>query len=183
MEAADGYLLDNNIISILARPSDPRYPEVSANFAAIKQGPVFLPVIAIAEIEFGITLSGGSNEMQKKALRDFLSDYPHLPVDNNTVEPYALIRAQLWRTYGTPKKKRRGYEEKVPEALAERVTGRSLGIDERDLLIASIAVQYNLILATNDQNQGMKRIEEAALTLETAGKPVRLRIAYWPKPF
>lgn len=182
MDATDGYLLDNNIISILARPNDPRYPGVSTNFELIKQGPIFLPVIAIAEIEFGMTLSGASNEAQKKALRGFFAGYPsHLPVDDNTVEPYSLIRAQLWRSYGTPKKKRQGYKEKTPEALIDRVSGSSLGIDERDLLIASIAVQYNLILATNDQNQGMKRIEEAARKLELDSKPIRLRIEYWPK--
>jgi predicted nucleic acid-binding protein len=70
----------------------------------------------------------------------------------------------------------------VPEALIERISGKSLGIDERDLLIASIAVQYNLILTTNDQNEGMKRIKEAAEKLEADGEPVRLRVEYWPKP-
>ena len=179
METVHGYLLDNNIISLLARPSDPRYPEISANFQAIHQGPVFLPVIAIAEIEFGMMLSSASNEEQKRALRYFFAQYPHhLPIDDNTIEPYAMIRAQLWREHGT--RKRRRYKEKVLEALVERVSGKSLGIDERDLLIASIAAQYNLILATNDQNVGMRRIEEAAQRLETAGEPVHLHIEYWP---
>jgi len=180
VETVHGYLLDNNIISILARPRDTRYPEISANFQAIHQGPVFLPVIAIAEIEFGMMLSGASNEEQKRALRHFFAQYPHhLPIDDNTIEPYAMLRAQLWREYGT--QKRRRYKEKVPETLVERVSGKSLGIDERDLLIASIAVQYTLILATNDQNVGMKRIEAAAQTLAAAGEPVDLRIEYWPK--
>ena len=166
MEIVRGYLLDNNIISILARPSDSRYPRVLVNFQAIHQGPVFLPVIAIAEIEFGMRLSRGSNEEQKKVLRNFFAQYPlHLPIDDNTIEPYAMIRAQLWREHGT--RKRRGYKEKVPEDLVERVSGKSLGIDERDLLIASVAVQYNLILATNDQNIGMRRIKAAAQQLET----------------
>ena len=146
----------------------------------IHLGPVFLPVIAIAEIEFGMMLSSISNEVQKKALRDFFTQYPlHLPVDDNTIEPYAMIRAQLWRNHGT--RKRRRYKEKVPEDLAERVSGKSLGIDERDLLIASIAVQYNLVLATNDQNIGMKRLEEASRQLDASGVPVHLRIEYWPK--
>jgi predicted nucleic acid-binding protein len=181
VEAVDGYLLDNNIISILARPNDPRYPGISADFQAIRPGSVFLPVIAIAEIEFGMVISSTANEEQKNALREFFRQYPlHLPVDDNTIEPYAMLRAQLWRDYGT--RKRRGYREKIPEDLAERVSGRSLGIDERDLLIASIAVQYNLILATNDQNRGMKRIEAAAQKLAAAGEPVHLRIEYWPKP-
>lgn len=114
-------------------------------------------------------------------VRAFFADYPHhLPVDDNTVEPYALIRAQLWRDYGTTKS-RGGSKERVPEELVERVSGKSLGIDERDLLIASVAVQYNLVLATNDQNSGMKRIEESARKLKAAGKPVHLHVEYWPK--
>jgi predicted nucleic acid-binding protein len=180
VESIDDYLLDNNIISILARPSDSRYLEISANFQSIRPGSIFLPVIAIAEIEFGMMRSSASNEEQKKGLRDFFTQYPlHLPIDDNTIEPYAMIRAQLWRDHGT--RKRRRYKEKVPEDLVERVSGKSLGIDERDLLIVSTAVQYNLILATNDQNIGMKRIEEAARKLGAAGAPVHLRIEYWPK--
>ena len=69
MEPVDGYLLDNNVISVLARPRDPRYSGISANFQTIHPGPVFLPVIAIAEIEFGMMLSTNSNTEQKNALR------------------------------------------------------------------------------------------------------------------
>jgi predicted nucleic acid-binding protein len=76
VESIDDYLLDNNIISILARPGDSRYLEISANFQSIRPGSVFLPVIAIAEIEFGMMLSSASNEEQKKGLRDFFTQYP-----------------------------------------------------------------------------------------------------------
>jgi predicted nucleic acid-binding protein len=106
----------------------------------------------------------------------------HLGIDDNTVEPYSLLRAQLWRLHGTRKKGKRRYTEKRPEELFDRVTGKELGVDERDLLIASVAVQYGLVLATNDQNPGMKRIEEAARRLEEDGKPMHLRIDYWPRP-
>jgi len=182
VEETDGYLLDTNVILTLFKPNDPRYPALLANFQTIQNGPVFLPVIAIAEIEFGIAGYAGKSEEETKAVRSFFAKYPHhLPVDDNTVEPYSLLRAQLWRDYGI-KGKKKGYREKVPEDLTERVSGKSLGIDERDLLIASIAVQYNLVLATNDQNEGMRRIEKTAQKLETEEKPVRLRIAYWPKP-
>ena len=73
MEAIDGYLLDTNIISFLARPSDPKYPGILANLQAMHQGPMFLPVIAIAEIEFGMRRSVSSHEEQKKALHDFFA--------------------------------------------------------------------------------------------------------------
>jgi predicted nucleic acid-binding protein len=59
------------------------------------------------------------------------------------------------------------------------VTGKELGIDEADLLIASAAVEYNLTLATNDQNAKMRRIAEAATKLKAEGKQVHLTIEYW----
>ena len=180
MEVIQGYLLDNNIISILLQPNDARYPGVRARFDTIRAGPVFLPVIAIAEIEFGLTM-GANNEKQTKELRNFFSEYPHhLPVDDHTVEPYALLRGQIWRDHATLRKSGRGYEEKLPEKLTDRVTGQSLEIDERDLLIASVAVQYRLVLATNDSRGGMKRIDQAARKLEQSMKPIHLRIEYWP---
>lgn len=136
--------------------------------------------MAIAEIEFGLGI-GADNQEQTTALRDFFNEYPHhLPVDDHTVEPYALLRGQIWRDHATPRKSRRGSEEKLPEQLSDRVTGQSLGIDERDLLIASVAVQYRLVLATNDSGGGMKRIDQAARKLEQNMKPIRLRIEYWP---
>ena len=46
-------------------------------------------------------------------------------------------------------------------------------------MIASTAVEYNLTLATNDQNAKMKRIAEAAAKLQAEGKQVRLTIEYW----
>jgi predicted nucleic acid-binding protein len=181
VEVTEGYLLDNNIISILVQPADPRYPGVRANFDAIKDdSPIILPVIALAEIEFGLAI-GTDNQEQAMAIREFFSEYPdHYGVGDNTIEFYALLRSQIWRDYGTRKKKRNGFEEKRPEELVDRVTGQSLGIDERDLLIASVAAEYRLVLATNDQKEGMKRIERAAKTLENDGKPVHLRIEYWP---
>ena len=108
---AEGYLLDNNIISILVQPADPRYKVIRSKFDAAKGSPVFLPVIAIAEIEFGLDIGAG-NEAQAKTLRNFFSDYPHhLAVDDHTIEPYALLRGQIWRQHGTPKKSRGGFDE------------------------------------------------------------------------
>jgi predicted nucleic acid-binding protein len=79
--------------------------------------------------------------------------------------------------YATPKT--RGHKEKLPEELFDKVTGKQLGIDERDLFIASVAAENGLILATNDSNEGMKRIENAAQKLQESGKSVNLKIAYW----
>jgi len=179
--ATSGYLLDNNIISILAQPNNPRHAPMKHRFEALGDAPVFLPVVAIAEIEFGMVKAKTPDAVQQAAVRQFFVDYPlHLAIDDNTVEPYALIRSQIWHDHGTPKGKGSSHKEKQPEDLTERTSGKSLGIDERDLLIAATAAQYGLVLVTNDSNEGMKRIESAAQKLELAGKPVQLRIEIWP---
>lgn len=181
MGISSGYLLDTNLISILVRPQSQKHPAVMSHLTGVANELIMLPVIAIAEIEFGMAKAETPDESQKAALRRFFADYPlHLGIDDNTIEPYSLVRAELWRLYATPKK--RGHKQKIPEDLFDPVTGRELGIDERDLLIASVAIQYNLILATADRNQGMLRIERAATSLEAKGKPVRLRVADWSIP-
>lgn len=174
----NGYLLDNNIISILARTSDPRHATVGERLAAVGDSPVLLPVIAIAEIEFGMAKAEHPDQKQQAKMRVFFANFPHaLSFDRHTVEPYSLVRAELWRRHATPKT--RGHKEKLPEELIDRTTGKELGIDERDLMIVSIAIQYNLILATVDRNPGMVRIEEAAAALEGRGEPVHLVVEDW----
>ena len=178
MTTVDGYLLDNNVISVLARPSDPRYASIEAHLKAIGDAPVMLPVIAIAEIEFGMAKATNPEPLQQAQLRAFFHQYPlHLGIDDNTVEPYSQLRAEIWRLHATPK--RRGHKERLPEQLKDRTTGKELRIDERDLLIASVAAQYNLVLATMDQNEGMRRIEAAAASLAAKVSPISLRIRYW----
>jgi predicted nucleic acid-binding protein len=180
-EAINGYLLDTNVISILFQPTHNDYKEIRANFEAVKDGPVFLPVVAIAEIEFGLNVGAGNPE-QAADLRNFFREYPmHLAIDDNTIESYAPLRGQIFRKHGTPRQSRSGFKEKLLEQLIDASTGLSLGIDEKDLLIASVAAQYRLVLATNDSGGGMKRIDTAAHRLEQDGKPIRLRIEYWPK--
>jgi predicted nucleic acid-binding protein len=172
----DGYLFDTNIISALANPKDPRNANFTQKVAGLKH--VWLPVIAIAEIEFGMAKVDNPNQIQQDEIRKFFQQFPqHLGIGDNTVEPYAQLRAQLWKMHATKNKRR--HKEKQPEELCDRTTGKQLGIDERDLLIASIAAENGLILATNDSNPGMTRIEQAAQQLQAAGKPMNLKISYW----
>lgn len=172
----DGYLLDTNVISVLANPRNPRRAEFEQKVQAMEH--VWLPVVAIAEIEFGMAKADKVDETQRDEVRAFFQRYlQHLGFQDNTVEPYALLRAQLWKIYAT--KEKRGHRERVPEELFDRVTGKQLGVDERDLLIASIAAENGLILATGDKNAGMLRIDEAARKIQEEGKPVNLRIEFW----
>jgi len=113
-------------------------------------------------------------------MRAFLATLPFpLPFDSNTVPVYAALRAELWRQVGT--KQGRKWKEKYPEELVCRITGKELGIDERDLQIACIAVQYNLILATADRNYGMLAIEQASTAIAAKDKTLVLRVDDWGK--
>ena len=72
------------------------------------------------------------------------------------------------------------YNERHPEQLCEKVTGVELGIDEPDLIIASIAIAQNLVLVTNDTRSGMDRVKEAAEKVYRDGLfPIQLRTENW----
>jgi predicted nuclease of predicted toxin-antitoxin system len=82
--------------------------------------------------------------------------------------------------HGTPAGKRSKFAERHPEELIEKVTGKELGIDEPDLIIASIALVQNLILVTSDSGTGMTRVKEAAERAFHDGKfPIQLRTENW----
>ena len=149
------YLLDTNVISYITSPKSSLHQQCARNFEKVskKGSRVLLPVIAIAEIEYGLQLTDPQSN-DAKNIRAFLYQYkPSLNFDDKTVEPYAALRAELFSKYGTPKdkRKRKKFREKLPEELVDVETGKSLGIDERDLMIASIAVQYNCVLAAKRQ--------------------------------
>ena len=62
----------------------------------------------------------------------------------------------------------------------DKVTGVELGIDEPDLMIASIAMAQNLVLVTDDRNTGMARVKQAADAVFQKGIfPVQLRVENW----
>lgn len=175
---ADGYLLDTNVISALADKTRPDHIPTSQRLAAIGDSPVLLPVMAIAEISFGMAKAANVAPQKRIELLAFFAQYPHLPVDDGTVGPYSLIRAEIWRLFATPEK--RGHKEKRPEDLLDKVTGKELGIDEPDILIASVALEHNLILVTHDDKEGMRRIKEASERVFQRGEfPVQLRTENW----
>lgn len=176
-------LLDNNAISILVSDRDSRRPRALAHLAACAPARILLPVIAVAEIESGMAKAANPEaKRQRDAVRDFFRRHEILPFEFDTIEKYALLRAKLWHMCGTPKPSGRGHLHKLPEELCDPVTGKQLGIDERDLQIVSIALQYDLMLATFDRNAAMLRIEQAAADLKADGHAIDLRIDDWTKP-
>ena len=54
-----------------------------------------------------------------------------------------------------------------------------LGIDEKDLMIAAIAIQHEFRLATVDRNHRMIAIENAAKSLVAQGHKTKLEVDHW----
>ena len=122
--------------------------------------------------------------MQRLGIHLERRELAHMPFDDDCIKPYSVVRAELWRMHATPKKgERQKFKEKHPEQLQEKATGDELGIDEPDLIIASIAMAQNLVLVTGDTKAGMTRVREAAERIFRDGLfPVQLRTDNWNVP-
>jgi len=96
-----------------------------------------------------------------------MAGYEVLPVDHNTGRTFGEIRGALFAQYA-PRDRRGRMTRKAPEDLIEPTTGKTLGIQENDLWIVSVAVQYDLKLVTNDRAEGIRRVLTAANYLQRA---------------
>ncbi|NJM55349.1 MAG: type II toxin-antitoxin system VapC family toxin [Verrucomicrobiae bacterium] len=181
---SDAYLLDTNTICALADADRAGNAAAVQRFQRTGNQAVLLPSPAVGEIEFGMWKAPDVRPDKRKELRDFIARFVQLPFDEHCVLPYALVRAEIWRTHGTPKRdKPHTHKERRPEDLIDKVTGAQLGIDEPDLYVASIALAQNLVLVTDDRNEGMVRIREAAETVHQRGEFLnRLRVENWLDP-
>lgn len=174
------YLLDTNVICALADATRPAHATAVRRFETCGQN-VLLPSLAVGEIEFGMQKAPNVRPDKRQELRTFIARFAQLPFDEHCVPPYAAVRAELWRANGTSERsKPHRHKERRPEDICDKVTGAELGVDEPDLLIASIALALNLVLVTGDQNVGMSRVKEAAdAVFRAGGFPVQLRVENW----
>lgn len=175
---SDAYLLDTNAICTLADATRTGNAAATSRLQRVGTDFVLLPSMAVAEIEFGMARAANVRPEKREELRRFIARFDQLPFDESCIKPYSVVRAELWRMNATPKPGRpQSSKEKRPEDLCEKVTGRELGIDEPDLIIASIALAQNLVLVTDD---AMERVKEAAEKAFRNGDfPVQLRTENW----
>ncbi len=116
----NSYLLDTNIISGLFKGEEIIATKIT------EANEIFIPVIAIGELYYGVELSGSSK--YTKDIDDIKSSYPVLNIDEITSKHYGSIKAAL-KKKGAP-------------------------IPENDMWISALAVQHNLTVATRDKHFG-----------------------------
>jgi tRNA(fMet)-specific endonuclease VapC len=168
------YLLDTNIASALWDTLDKDHPAALkfVTAAAAAGDLVYVSRVSIAEIEYGMKLHLSTDVARRAKADGAMRAYSTIrEIGKPTTDPYSTIRAALFRKFGSRDAKMR-VKEKQPEQLRDKTTALALGIQENDLWIAAIAVEYHMILVTEDK---MKRIQEVA-------PPPVLTIVKWKLP-
>ena len=157
-----GYLLDTNIFEYWLNHKRSEHTNVVNHLNQLPSDtPLRTSIIVLGEISYGFQVALPQNKVYPKAVLDFIrNEFPSpLPIRAPTTQIYGQLRAALFEKYA-PKKGRKGLR---PEQLINPVTSKSLGIQENDLWIASQALEYNLILVSNDQ---MKHLRSVATDLK-----------------
>ena len=148
----DGYLLDTNAASVLwdARHAD--HSKIRSFLESVSPAPVWISIIALAEVEYGLKTAPSMNVDLHRDVRGEMAKYPEvLKPDKHTIAPYSDLRAELFNAYA-PRDRKGRLTKKWPEDLFERTSAKELhGTQENDIWIASLAIQYNLILVTEDR--------------------------------
>jgi len=155
----EGYLLDTNIASAAWDYGSPSHKYVSQRLKELGNAIVYVSAMTIAEVGFGLLTAPCIDVQRQSTVRSAMSKYEVLHVDRHTAKEYAEIRAALFRAH-SPRNRRGRLTQKYIEDLVDRTTGKELGIQENDLWIVSVTVQYNLIFVTNDRK--MQKIIDAA---------------------
>ena len=158
VDSIEGYLLDTNIASASWDYGAPSHGCVRQRLEELADALVYVAAVSIAEVEYGLQIAPSIDAQRQSTVRSAMASYKVLHVDQHTAQTYAEIRANLFRTHA-PRNRRGRLTQKYVEDLVDRTTGKQLGIQENDLWILSVAVQYNLIFVTNDR---MPRVIEAA---------------------
>jgi len=152
----DGYLLDTNILSYWFDATRPEHDTVKQHVDSLPdEAPLWVSAITLGEIDYGHRCSPKSNTDAQAEFRMFLEEAMPcvVGIDKHTDSHYGMLRSLLFKAFGS--KTRR---QKWPEELADPTTAKQLGIQENDIWIAAQALQFNLVLVTNDKMLRLRQI-------------------------
>ena len=158
----ESYLLDTNIASFLLDKNSKFY-KIAIKFAQSlnPNDRIFISRIVVAEIKYGhkvFKVFLYSDIKRRQAIENAFKTYRVLEISKHTTDPYSDIRSALFLKYARQDRKGKIKDTKFPEKLVDRTTSFELGIQENDIWIAAIALEYNAILVTADKH--FSRIKE-----------------------
>ncbi len=147
----DAYLLDTNFISVFYDPRRPDYTAARAVAAAFDAGsPEYLSVVVLAELRYGLGMAelAGQNLAHIRRTIEQAESRPLAEVSRHTPQAYGKVKAQLAAHWTDLSRKL----PRWPEDWKDRVSGKTLQVDEGDVWLVAQAVERNYVLVTMDQN-------------------------------
>lgn len=154
------YLLDTNIASALWDVADTNHGKALQFIrdAAAAGSVVYISRVVIAEIEYGQKLYASTDPARRAKADAAMRAYKMIKeINKGTTEHYSSIRAALFMKFGPLDTKGR-IKSVRPEQLVDKTTALRLGIQENDLWMAAIAVQYNMTFVSEDKINNIKTV-------------------------
>jgi predicted nucleic acid-binding protein len=155
----DAYLLDTGVASIAWDGEHRAHHEIREKIAAFGEASISVCIVTIAEVLYGLEVSPHIDRQRHDAVKHALWQYKVWDIDRHTAQVYAPMRGRLFKQYA-PRGRRGRLTTKWPEVLLESTSAKELGIQENDLWIVSVAIQYDLRFVTSEQK--IKRILDVA---------------------
>lgn len=154
------YLLDTNAASALWDVGDEHHNEALGfvQRAAAAGGFIFVSRVVIAEIEYGFKLYTKSDPMRRSQMDTAMRAFTGIrEISKGTTEHYSNIRAALFKRYA-PRTSKDKVRNVRPERLTDKTTAVELGIQENDLWMAAVAVEYNMTFVSDDKMSHIKEV-------------------------
>lgn len=156
------FLLDTNVLSVLVNPSQPLHAKAVAfkNQHAGEEQRLFICVISLAEMQFGLDMYEGRTPRPGQADLDIVRGYIRaaaslsepLEVTRHVALEQGRLRAK-WARKLAPNKAAQGkLKGSPPERWSNDWPANTLQITENDIWIAATALTHDLTLVTCDKD-------------------------------
>lgn len=145
----DFHLLDTNIISVLFDQRRANHVAVRTALEGINQGDAqYVSVVGMAELRYGMQAAAlaGQDVTHIRQTLDEADRFNLAEINRHTAEAYGEVKARLADHWVDLNRKM----PRWPEDWKERVSGKTLQIDENDLWLVAQAIERNYHLITSD---------------------------------
>ena len=104
----NGYLLDTNAASVLWDARHRDHGKINAFLENISQSPIWISVVVLAEIEYGLKVAPRLDTNRQNDVREEMAKFLLvLDLDKHTVASYSDLRAELFKKYSPKDRKGR----------------------------------------------------------------------------
>jgi predicted nucleic acid-binding protein len=160
------YLLDTSALAPLVDPGHLRHTAARAVIAALGTAPIYVSVVAMAEMAYGIRLyemATGAGLPNAAAMVASAHRFPRMDVTRHTATEYGELKSILAIRY-LPNVTRQ-FRRRYIEDWIDRFTGKALHVDDNDLWICAQARENNLAVIVGDKRMQVITRADPSVTL------------------